>query len=214
MRQADRLQETIARSLGGDGSVFVRDLTVGQRRGGAALLERVQSGGLSETARDFGRFQIWYTADADPDASTPAWTETAEGTITHGASGGVFDLADTVDADSLLYAVPVPELDNTDGTEVSCRVKVTAGSTAVNRGFALGIHDGTRQFVVWLRPAGLNIDNEAQVAFTLSEWCEVRFVAVGDRCRVAVNGGWVQTGSWMHSSAKTQITFGTTHDAP
>jgi len=163
-------------------------------------------------AKNFNTDDMWlvyYRGAVDPDADSPAWTETLSGTVTHSSDGDVFTIVDDSDDEHLYYASPTQAtLDSAVGSILEAKVRVSVGGSGANRGAALSIFDGTRQYTAWLRSDGVNIDGEANVAINMTPWRRVKLVGRGDGCQLFIDGDIQQTGWYMNPTVKQQFAFG------
>jgi len=150
----------------------------------------------------------YYKGNVDPDADTTPWTETLSGTVAHSSDGSRFTITDDSDDEHLYYYITQATLGATVGAVLEAKTLITSSSTAINRGSALSIFDGTRQYTAWLRSGGFNIDGEVDVAMSMGVWRRVKLVAKDNGCQLWIDGNIRQVGSWMNPTSKTQFTFG------
>lgn len=155
-------------------------------------------------------WDIWYQASSGnlPEADTPAWTEHETGTPSATVSGGVLAVvADGGAAESDYWGYSNAAF--TGPCEIEALVKVSSADAGAHKGSCLSLHNGTWQFVVWLRDDGLNIDGEADVAVTLSDdYHRVRMVVRDKACEVYVDGTFLQRGGPANATTATGVTFG------
>jgi len=207
---SDRFIRVFRRAAGERKALIVYDLTTRQAVGAEFLSELID--GTPASADKFFIDSMWlvyYKGAVDPDADSPAWTEMLSGTVAHSSDGAVFTITDDTDGEHLYYSSPTQAtLDSAVGSILEARVRVSAGGTGVNRGAAMSIFDGTRQYTAWLRSDGVNIDGEDNVAINMTRWRRVKLVGRGDGCQLFIDGDIRQTGTYMNPTVKQQFTFG------
>jgi hypothetical protein len=162
-----------------------------------------------------------FTLDAEYDAawdvvpdnagSEVVWTANSTGTPTSVNAADLLTITAPTAGDKLFYQLDVAAFAAGTGCLVEAWLQVTDSGTAVNTGQCIAVFDGTWQYVLWLREAGLNIDGEAEVAVTLSDAeHRVLFVTDGEGgCRVFVDSEWLQDGTAANPTAEKAVTFGT-----
>jgi len=207
---SDRFIKVFRRAAGERRAVLVYDLTTRQAVGAEFLSELIDS--TPASADKFFIDDMWlvyYKGDVDPDADSPTWAETLSGTVAHSSDGDVFTITDDTDDEHLYYSSPIQAtLDNATGSILEARVRVSVGGSGANRGAAMSIFDGTRQYTAWLRSDGVNIDGEDNVAINMTTWRRVKLVGRGDGCQLFIDGDIRQTGTYMNPTVKQQFSFG------
>ncbi len=204
-----RLAQALQKLANGGGTVWAPMITTRQALKTPALQQRVVTmGGMAARRVVPSSWLVKYEANEMPDAATPAWTEVVSGTVAHAAAGGVFSITADTGGEYLLYKLTEASLSNALGTVLEARVRVTSSTSTATRGAALSICDGTKQFAVWLRAAGLNIDGQPHLALDLTGWHVVRLTARGGGCSVAVDGVTRQTGGAVGNETDRNLQFG------
>jgi len=207
---SDKFIKVFQRAAGGRGAVIAYNLTTRQAIGDEFLSELAD--GLAASADNFLIDDMWlvyYEGDVNPDADTPAWTETLSGTVAHSSDGDVFTVTDNTDDEHLYYSSPTQAtLDSAIGSILEVRVRVSVGGTGTNRGAAMSIFDGTRQYTCWLRSDGVNIDGSPNVAINMTGWRRVKLIGKGAGCQLFIDGDIRQVGSYMNPTVKQQFAFG------
>ena len=205
----NRLREALRAAAAGHGIVRVPNLTTNQAEMEPHLAD-LMDGSLVPAANFYSddMWLVYYEGDVQPDADTPAWTESLSGTVTHTTDGDVLTITDDTADEYLYYYYTAATLDNGTGVVAEAKVRVSASGSGVNRGAALAIFDGTRQFVAWLRVDGVNIDSEANVAVDMNVARRVKLATKGEGCQLFIDGDLRQVGGYMNPTTKTQFTFG------
>lgn len=219
MLNEQRLKQALRSGLAGEGAVYMPQVTTYQRRASEPLRQQVQVRGLDgATVFFWDAFFIWYRArdNIQPDAvpAPDAWTETLVGAAGHAIASGIFSIVDNTDAEYVFYTFDEATLDNDHGTILECRVRVNGASAGANTGAAIAVYDGTRQFVLWLRDDGVNLDGQADSPIDMTVFRRVRLVAQGAGSQVFVDGDLRQTGGFMNWTAKKRVLFGSYVEGP
>lgn len=207
---SDRFIKVFRRMADGGKALQVFDLTTRQAIGAEFLSELTDN--TPPTADNFfsaDQWLVYYEGDVDPDADSPAWTEKLSGTVAHSSDGSVFTVTDDSDDEYLYYESPTQTtLSSAVGSIMEVRVRVSVGGSGVNRGAAMSIFDGTRQYTAWLRSDSVNIDGESSVAINMTPWRRVTLVGRGAGCQLLIDGDIWQTGSYMNPTVKQMFSFG------
>ena len=219
MLSEQRIKQALRAGFAGEGAVYMPKLTTFQRTRNEVLRQRVEAQGLDGATVFFGDgFFIWYRADDNiqPDAVPvpDTWTETMVGIVGHAIADGVFTIVDAVDADYLYYTFNEATLDNAHGTVLECRIRVNGASAGPNSGAAIAVYDGARQFVLWLRDDGLNIDGQPDAPIDMTVFRRVRFVTRGAGSQAFVDGDLRQTGGFANWTNKQRVGFGSYVEEP
>ena len=204
-----KMRAAFRRAGTGEGGARIHDLTTRQALVAPSLLEVLENAPTpSEQVINADAWLVYYKGDVQPDAETVPWTETLSGTVTHTTDGSRFTITDDSDDEHLYYYITQATLDATVGAVLEAKTLITSSSTAINRGSALSIFDGSKQYTAWLRSGGFNIDGEVEVAMSMGVWRRVKLVAKDNGCQLWIDGNIRQVGSWMNTTSKTQFTFG------
>lgn len=223
MLSEQRVKQALRSGFAGEGAVYMPRVTTYQRERNEALRRQVEAQGFDgATVFFWDAFFIWYRADDNiqPDA-VPApdnWVERIQGAAGHAIADGIFSIVDNTDAEYVYYtfspAAPVV-LSNAQGTVLECRVRVTGASAGANTGAAIAIYDDVRQFVLWLRNDGINIDGQPDAPIDMSTaFRRVRLVVQGAGSQVFVDGELRQAGGFTNWSGKNKVLFGSYVDEP
>ncbi len=208
---SDRFIKAFNRRVVSDGkALIVYGLTTRQLASREFLSEVIDGpGAFADNFSVDNMWLIYYKGDVDPDADTPAWTETLSGTVAHSSDGDIFTVVDDSDGEHLYYSSPTQAtLDSAVGSILEVRCRVSVGGSGANRGAAISIFDGLRQYTAWLRSDGVNIDGESNVAINMTTWRRVKLIGKGAGCQLFIDDDIRQTGSYMNPTVKQQFAFG------
>jgi hypothetical protein len=139
------------------------------------------------------------------------WDKHLTASATAAVASNLLTLDAPTSADKLFYSHPINAAGSGRTVMAEFALKVTDSGTAVNTGQCVTIFDGSWQYTLWLREAGLNIDGEPEVEIALNDY-EHRFLFTSDgagSCRVIVDGQFLQQGTASTATTKTDVAFGT-----
>ncbi len=206
-----RLQRNLQRAVKRMAGIKVVQPQVTERQVARSevLLTKLMRGTGAGTIIATPDWDVDYEANVLPDASTPVWTEVTTGAaVPHTVSNGRLTVTDTVDLDGIHWWIADSRWNNSDGVILEARLKITAGSSVVNRGSCLAVWDGAYQFVAWLRPTGMNIDNAADVPADLTGLHRIKLITRQTEVRLYLDGALKQIGTYMNATSKHQVGFG------
>ena len=206
----ERFNKIFYRAANRGGAYLAYNLTTRQLAS-QEFMSQIVDGSLVQ-AENYSIDSMWlvyYKGAVEPDADSPAWTETLSGTVAHSSDGSVFTITDDTNDEHLYYSSPTQAtLSSAVGSILEAKVRVSVGGTGANRGGAMSIFDGTRQYTAWLRSDGVNIDGEDNVAINMTPWRRVKLVGRGAGCQLFIDGDIRQVGTYMNPTVKKQFAFG------
>lgn len=94
------------------------------------------------------------------------------------------------------------------GGVMDIRLRVTAGTDAVDKGIELILRDGTNQYRAWVRPSGANIMGQANVLCDNQAYAVFRLKCRAGQCELFKDGRLLQRAAGAASAIAASIMFG------
>jgi len=142
-----------------------------------------------------------------PAADTPAWTRIAAGAPTEAVAYAIYSLTAS-EGNVARYYMTNDDMANDIGTVVELRVKIDSSSSEADTGLLIEVRDGEAQFVAWLRADGVNMNEEDNVPFDMTDWHIVTLSAHGTDAILAIDGEVVQFGHLTALVSDQRVGFG------